>query len=62
MDNQEKKTEKLLEKIKQNEQKMLGIIDKLEKEVHDLKRSNLKKEMLLEELQKIYERDSFLDF
>ena len=58
MDNQENSKQKLLEKIKQNETKIVEIIGNLEKEINILRDNILKKQMLLNEINTKLEEDN----
>ena len=58
MDNQENSKQKLLEEIKQNENKIVEIIGNLEKEINILRDNILKKQMLLNEINTKLEEDN----
>ena len=49
---EERNKEEILQEYFTKEEEMIEVIARLKKEIKDLKRNNLKKEMLLEELQK----------
>ena len=50
MDNQENNKYKLLEEVKQSELEIIEVLNNLEKEINDLRKDVLKKEMLLNEI------------
>lgn len=50
MDNQENNKYKLLEEVKQGELEIIEVLNNLEKEINDLRKDVLKKEMLLNEI------------
>ncbi len=50
MDNQENNKYKLLEEVKQGELEIIEVLNNLEKEISDLRKDVLKKEMLLNEI------------
>lgn len=50
MGNQENNKYKLLEEVKQGELEIIEVLNNLEKEINDLRKDVLKKEMLLNEI------------
>lgn len=59
MDNLENSKNELLHEIKQNETKIIEIINNLEKEISSLRENILRKEMLLNELNAKLEEENF---
>lgn len=56
MDNQKNNKEQILKEIQEQEKQIERIVNDLEKEVKELRKNNLKKELLLQELLKITEQ------
>ena len=59
MTEREKKEKELMELIDKNTKLVEEEIEKLDKEIADLERENLRKKMLLEELKKIGEEEEW---
>ena len=56
MDNQKNNKEQILKEIQEQEKQIENIVNDLEEEVKELRKNNLKKELLLQELLKITEQ------